>query len=371
MALSDGKPDNDDTRGRDDENRRRERNVLRAFWGTLIAVSLTLLVFSLAATGGQNPAHQFALGLLVAAAAACVGALLGFLFGLPRSGDEVRTSQVPPNGGAAGAHAGEVPAEGDEAGRRPPRANNNLLEISDWLTKIIIGAGLVGLKDLLRWISRVAQIVGEGAGLEGAAQAAFGGAVLTFFFGWGFLFLYIQTRTIISVIFVATERALEDVLRRRIQAVAGQVQEAVAGQVKEQVQDAVEFQVRDKVAPQLDRVSVGTIMQLLYTSPRDAEKMSREFLESNDQNGLVWLYLACALGQQHAGATDPAQRARLRDEALHALKEALRLEPDLRRLARGFMYEDDPNHLSGDNDLASFRDDPDFQAVVGPPPTKG
>lgn len=355
----------------DDDNRRRERNVLRAFWGTLTAVSVTLFVFSLGAGDGTAPFRQFALALLVAAAAACVGALLGFLFGLPRSGDELRATKLPANGDDAGANPvdGQGGGEGT-ATRRPARANNNLLEISDWLTKIIVGAGLVGLKDLRGWISRVAQTVGEGAGLEGASQTVFGGAVLTFFFGWGFLFLYIQTRTIISVIFVATERALEEVLSRKIRAAAGQVQEAVVGQVRDQVRDAVEVEVREHVVPQLAKASVGTILQLLYTAPREAEKMAREFLKDDARNGLVWLYLACALGQQHAEPAASRDRVSLRDDALRAVTQALRHDPALQGLARGFMYEDDENHLSGDNDLASFREDPEFQEIIGPPPPK-
>ena len=340
--------------------------MLRAFWGTLAVVSAVLLTFSLGGNPGTPFIRQFALALLVGAAAACLGALLGFLFGLPRSGDELRGVKVPPAAEPNGMDTPDAPAVTD--GRRPPRANNNLLEISDWLTKIIVGAGLVGLKDLLGWIGRVAQNVGAGAGLEGAAQPVFGGAVLTFYFGWGFLFLYIQTRTIISVIFVATERALEEVLDRKISRAADKVRDAVAGQVKDQVRDAVEVQVREKVVPAVTRASVGTIMQLLYGAPREAETMAREFLASDSENARVWLYLACALGQQHAETSDAAARDRFRIDALDALRQALRRDPGLVRSARGFMYEEDEAHLDGDNDLASFRNDPEFQALVGPPP---
>jgi hypothetical protein len=32
------------------------------------------------------------------------------------------------------------------------------------------------------------------------------------------------------------------------------------------------------------------------------------------------------------------------------------------------MYVDEPGHLEGDDDLASFREDPQFQQLLGPPP---
>jgi len=84
--------------------------------------------------------------------------------------------------------------------------NNNLLEISNWLTKIIVGAGLVQLNHVVWWVGEVGRRVGLGAGLTGETAAMFGGALLIFFFCWGFLFVYIQTRTIISFIFASVER---------------------------------------------------------------------------------------------------------------------------------------------------------------------
>jgi hypothetical protein len=342
------------------DQRRRERNLLLAFWATLAAGALALLAFSLSAdTSHVAAGKQFSLGLLVGGASALVGALLGFLFGLPRTPDEAPpTNHSLPADGSVGNQSGKAATDpsASTTTRKPGRANNNLLEISDWLTKIIVGAGLVGLKDLVRWLTGVSQVVGEGAGLTGSEAGVFGGAVIMFFFVWGFLFLYIQTRTIISIIFVTTERTLEDVLR-----------DAVAGQV----QQAVEDQVREQVVPELARASVGTIMQLLYSAPREAEREARTFLQEdrNKQNGLVWLYLACAYGQQHESAP-AAKRSGLRDAALDALSRALTIDSGLRPIARGLMYEDDVNHLDGDSDLASFGDDPAFQELLGPPPKK-
>src|SRR5262245_40854140 len=73
------------------EQRRRERNMLWAFWSALGIGLVSLFVFS-AAMGSATPSwasmwKTFALGMLVAGAASLIGALLGFLFGLPRGAD--------------------------------------------------------------------------------------------------------------------------------------------------------------------------------------------------------------------------------------------------------------------------------------------
>jgi hypothetical protein len=69
--------------------------------------------------------------LLVGTAATSVGGLLGFLFGLPRAPVQSETRDTP---------AGDKPSV--------YRPSNNLEQVSDWLTKILIGVGLVQLAKL-------------------------------------------------------------------------------------------------------------------------------------------------------------------------------------------------------------------------------
>jgi hypothetical protein len=191
------------------EQYNREQNVLIVFWG---ALTIGVLALGLFAYGTKDPLKVFALAALVAAAAALVGSLLGFLFGLPRGGAEAPSAIVTPGalpqGGAQGQVNPTAPKE-ETPKRRLGVVNNNLLEISDWLTKIIIGAGLVGLKDLMRWLGAVGDGIGQAADFSGALARVFGCSIIVFFFAWGFLFVYIQTRTIISFIFAAMDRALQ------------------------------------------------------------------------------------------------------------------------------------------------------------------
>lgn len=336
------------------EQLRRENNVFIAFWSAFAIGVVGLAMFGLAS---ENPAKVFALGILVGSAAALIGALLGFLFGLPRgaTGDDrkpnVATSKDTPH--VKGAESDISDAEGTHI-RRGAYVNNNLLEISDWLTKIIVGAGLVSLKDLVAWVGSVGQLIGDGAGFNGALARVFGCSVVTFFFAWGFLYVYIQTRTIISFVFASMERSLQD--------------------LGTTIRDAVATEVRENVMPQIERVSENTILQLLYSGERGAARAvadrAREFLRQpgNESNGRVWLYLACAYGQQHAVAIDDSLKASIADRAYDALSRALKVDLHLHGLARGLLYVEDPQHLPGDDDLVTFRDDPRFQELVGPPP---
>ena len=48
--------------------------------------------------------------------------------------------------------------------------NTNLETISDWLTKVIVGVGLVEIREVIAWVSEVGQVAG--AAMDGAARYA-------------------------------------------------------------------------------------------------------------------------------------------------------------------------------------------------------
>jgi hypothetical protein len=105
---------------------------------TLLVVGMllvsTFLVQSIPPSAGAGAARAAGVVLFVLfGAAAAVGAAAGFLFGLPRSRVVDMTT-----GGQAG------------AANPPPSTsyltNSNLIKVSDWLTTIIIGLGLVNLR---------------------------------------------------------------------------------------------------------------------------------------------------------------------------------------------------------------------------------
>jgi hypothetical protein len=90
------------------------------------------------------------LGVLsVALACVAVGALLGFIFAIPK-----RTEVALINSGAEQGNSGEAPTTTARASISGTayRPNTSLEEISDWLTKIIVGLGLVQAQAIGRFV---------------------------------------------------------------------------------------------------------------------------------------------------------------------------------------------------------------------------
>lgn len=115
---------------------------------------------------------------MLALAAGAVGAFAGFLFGVPRlSTAEEQALQ-------------EAPA----ASSSPVRFlyNTSLSQISDWLTKILVGVGLIQLRELPGALTRLAAGLSPALG-GGAAAGTFGTALLSAFLFSGLLMGYIMT----------------------------------------------------------------------------------------------------------------------------------------------------------------------------------
>ncbi len=120
-----------------------------------------------------------AVGLATAGAALLAGVLLGFLFGLPR---------VAVRGN---------PDAKDSSGLE---TNSNLDEVSDWLTKILVGLGLVQLGRISHAVSGIGQELAPGlGGVPGAKGFAIG--LLIYAAIDGFLIGYIWTRVDLSRVF--------------------------------------------------------------------------------------------------------------------------------------------------------------------------
>jgi hypothetical protein len=123
-------------------------------------------------------------------ALACLvsGAAIGFLFGIPK------ILQGP-----------GTPADGTpdpktiKASDYQFHVNTNLTEISDWLTKIIVGLGLVKLTRIPPYLTALAQAFADGIrdGQRGVAMAVAYGTISCFSV-LGFLFGYLFTRLFLS-----------------------------------------------------------------------------------------------------------------------------------------------------------------------------
>jgi hypothetical protein len=113
----------------------------------------------------------FGTAVAIAGAAALTGGVVGFLFGIPHT---VQGSATP----AGGTHY---------------QGNTNLEQVSDWLTKIIVGVGLVQVGRLLPALSRLGRNLRAPLGGQ-SSSAAFGLGLTISYALLGFLFLYLWSR---------------------------------------------------------------------------------------------------------------------------------------------------------------------------------
>src|SRR5690349_20427007 len=87
----------------------------------------------------SNTWSAFASAIMMSMASVLLGGLTGFLFGIPRA----LTSATSGNSGS----------------RRPFLENTNLEQVSDWLTKIIVGVSLVQFSNIISGTRDLAKTV--------------------------------------------------------------------------------------------------------------------------------------------------------------------------------------------------------------------
>jgi hypothetical protein len=175
-------------------------------WGVTGLGILALLVFAL--TLDSATVHgwtAFGVGLGIICASAAVGTILGFLFGIPRA------LQVDRSGAPNGAGANYGP-------------NTNLEQISDWLTKILVGVGLVQIGNIGGPGRRLVHAAGEALG-DTASARALAAALILLFLVTGFLASYVVTRTWVTKTFQHSD--LEIVAMQAAVIATGNVQDSL------------------------------------------------------------------------------------------------------------------------------------------------
>jgi hypothetical protein len=141
-------------------------------WASPLLVLPPIVAYAIATEGESTTWSVMAVASLTAAAALVTGVLVGFLFGLPR------TLARPESEGVLS-------------------TNTNLDEISDWLTKILVGLGLIQLGEIASGIDGLATSLEPGLG-NGSEAHAFAVGLLIYAAIDGFLVSYLWTRIDLS-----------------------------------------------------------------------------------------------------------------------------------------------------------------------------
>jgi len=152
------------------------------FWNVVLIVLPLAVIAIYCAALPSNGLMAFSAAVMVAAASALAGGLLGFLFGIPR------------------ALSSDTGSGSSEASSRLV-ANTNLEQVSDWLTKIIVGATLVQLGSLTRRFAELATSVSSIFGSPSTQNKVMAGAIILYSALFGFFGAYIAARSIITYLF--------------------------------------------------------------------------------------------------------------------------------------------------------------------------
>ncbi|HEY2496818.1 MAG TPA: hypothetical protein VGK24_07100 [Candidatus Angelobacter sp.] len=148
-------------------------------WSYLLVLAI-FSVIVVVSYSGKPEYRQAAFVLTISICAIVIGMFLGFLFGVPRT---VQDEQ--PTDKSAGTQSQNSGVS--------YRANTNLEQISDWLTKILVGVGLTQLTKIPEKLGDLGDFLKMGMDGSNAARS-FGILVFLFFMTFGFLVGFLWTR---------------------------------------------------------------------------------------------------------------------------------------------------------------------------------
>lgn len=169
------------------EENNKKGELIRAIKVVIFCILLgaaSCLVFSLQSSDWPQFVSIFAVAIGVSSAALLTGGLVGFLFGIPKSLQQEVSSPESGNG-----------EEGKPSGKKEIgyMANTNLEQISDWLTKILVGVGLTQLIQVPATLKKYSEFIAPALG-DFPSSKVFAIALLLYFVICGFFIAYLWTR---------------------------------------------------------------------------------------------------------------------------------------------------------------------------------
>ena len=173
----------------------RDTGIVTGFFYVVVLVGLGLLLLF------SGDIKSSAVAVIWAFACFSSGTFVGFLFGVPK----IQQSE-------------DNKAGVESRGSYQQRVNTNLTEISDWLTKIIVGLGLINLTNIPPLLKKAAQYLSNGilGGADPESREPFALGLIVFFSVMGFLFGYLSTRLFLAPAFSkADQEAAEIQLRQQ------------------------------------------------------------------------------------------------------------------------------------------------------------
>lgn len=228
--------------------------------------------------------------LLWALACLTSGAAVGFLFGIPKilqgnglGGSGLGGAPTPPGAPipSTSAPTAVLPAAvlptaaassaNGLAAAYQQRVNTNLEEISDWLTKIIVGLGLINLAKLPTALRGIASTLAADA--DAPRQNAFALALIVYFTVLGFLYGYLFTRLFLQTAFAHADRSAMNVATALTQAVSRATQQAFADNPEAGKELSVgQIQAAQQVAQIAQQGDISLVRQKVWELAQEYEQ---------------------------------------------------------------------------------------------------
>jgi len=152
----------------------------------MLGIGVLIICLYSIALGTEKFLSVLSISAIIALTSTIVGAFIGFIFGIPRT-----------------------PAAKDSENIA---ANTNLEEISDWITKIIVGVSLVQLNQLSGGIVELGNTLAHGMGNH-PSSFVFSVSTMIFYFVGGFFLGYLWSRIYLPKILLTS---MEEGYRRKI-----------------------------------------------------------------------------------------------------------------------------------------------------------
>jgi hypothetical protein len=336
-------------------------------WATCSIFLILLYALAFWREGLGRTLSIFSHGTLLAVAFGSIGSLVGFLFGIPR------TLQ---SGSTASATGPQKATSGDQdsksAGDYQQAVNTNLEQISDWLTKILVGVGLTQLQNIPQKLMGLAAYFQSGIG----GNAPITLTIVLNSMVFGFFAGYLLTRLFLAGAFSGADRAATTALIVREQFAQGLTEAGAYTKAVTTLETTI-AEVGPNTSKDVKRsIYEGLLYNNLYVDPPDgfqkAIEYGRTYIQEEPQtpSAKIWAYLAAAYGQQYKWEQEHGKRQAVldsaRQDALESVTNSLKLETKMKGLLRSLWDPNDPaKERSQEDDLEVFYADANFQKLLG------
>ena len=283
----------------------------------------------------------FGLGLLLAGAAVMVGFIIGFLFGIPKTTDHPSSQPAPspnPNqGNESNARSNREMSSSQSSGGRQTTStvvvsssvNTNLEQISDWLTKIIVGVSLVEFNKIIDQLRLFVGYMNRDMGWTAGGQ--YSTVIIMFYLPLGFFFGWTITRTYLATWFATSDVTRGGLTRPSIPAEPWRTLENLPTDLAQKAKSLISAGVGPGPGASTKELADYASAQMLAGHPDEAIESLDSAIEREPQNPELQVRKAVALNERGdtAGAvgllkdvrqktTDPITSAKIDENLVYA-----------------------------------------------------